>query len=297
MRSRLIDLIAVVTALHALASEPLSARTLTVGSITDKTAHEFRAWTPFIHYLARQLAPDGIDDGKLVTARDSLEMARYLRDGSVDLFIDSPLVALGVSQASGAVLFMRRWKDGVAEYRSVVFARADSPIQSIADIAGQRIVFENADSTSAYIIPRILIERARLRLIGLENRRARAPAGQVGFVFSGSDENSLFLVLAGHVETGAMASHELAQMAPASAIKVIAQSEPLPRHVVSHRGGLPAPLVARIRAVLIGMEQTEEGRNVLAAFEKTTRFDDLAPESLDRIRAIADGPMERASTQ
>ena len=297
MRSRLIDLIAVVAALHALASEPLSARTLTVGSITDKAAQEFRTWNPFIRYLARQLASDDIEDGKLVTARDSLEMARYLREGSVDLFIDSPLVALGVSRASGSILFMRRWKDGVAEYQSVIFTRADSPLQRAADLAGRKIAFKSADSTSSYVVPRLWIERAQLRLIGLENHRALAPAGQVGFIFSGSDENGLFQVLAGHVEASAMGSHELMRLAPAGAIKVIAQSEPLPRQLVSHRGGLPAPLVARIRAVLIGMEQTEEGRNILAAFEKTTRFDDLAPESLDRIRAIADGPMERASTQ
>jgi len=289
MRSKLAGLATLVMVLCAMAGGSLSARTLTVGAITNEAAREFRIWNPWIRYLTRQLEADGVTEGKFVTARDSLEMARLMRDGAIDLFMDSPLVAHTVNEASGSVLFLRRWKDGQPDCQSVIFTRANSAIQSIRDLAGHTIAFSGADSTSSYILPRSLLTRAQLRLIGIEGFRSPAPAPHLGFVFSGSDENTIFQVLAGHVEAGAAGSLDVQRLTQAGLVRVVEKSDAMPCHVISHRPGLPADLASRIRAILIGMDQTEEGRAVLAKFDHTDRFGDLAPADLARIEALASG--------
>ncbi len=58
------------------------------------------------------------------------------------------------------------------------------------------------------------------------------------------------------------------------ALRVIHETPSVPRHLVSYRKDLDQALVKRIREVLLSMENTEQGRQVLAAFEQTTRFDD-----------------------
>ncbi|MFO1189387.1 MAG: phosphate/phosphite/phosphonate ABC transporter substrate-binding protein [Alphaproteobacteria bacterium] len=289
MRSKLTSLVALVMVLCAMPGDPLSAHTLTVGAITNEPAREFRVWNPWIRYLTRQLEADGVTEGKFVTARDSLEMARLMRNGTIDLFMDSPLVAYTVNESSESVLFLRRWKDGQADCHSAIFTRAGSAIQSIRDLAGHKIAFSGADSTSSYIVPRSLLTRAQLRLIGLEGFRSPAPAEQVGFVFSGSDENTIFLVLAGHVDAGAAGGQDVQRMSESGLVRVVEQSVTIPCHVMSHRPGLPAKLASRIRAILIGMDQTDEGRAVLARFDNTVRFGDIAPEILTRIQTLASG--------
>jgi ABC-type phosphate/phosphonate transport system substrate-binding protein len=39
--------------------------------------------------------------------------------------------------------------------------------------------------------------------------------------------------------------------------------------------------VARVKEILLEMDQSEEGKKVLQAFEKTTKFDELSARALD----------------
>lgn len=284
---RLLSIVALAAGLCTATVSPLPARTLTVGAITAEPAREFRIWNPLVRYLAARLEDDGVTTSKFVTARDSLEMARLMRNGAVDLFIDSALVALTVNESSESVFFLRKWKEGQADCHSVIFARADNTIDAMADLPGRRIAFTAADSSSSYIVPRLMIEQAGLRLVGMTRPGDKAPPEAVGFVFSGTDENTIFQVLAGHVDVGAVGAFEFRRIAGTKIVRVIAESESLPCHVMSHRKGLPAAFVERIRDVLLGMDRTEAGRAALNAFDRTTRFTSIAADEIEKITSLA----------
>jgi ABC-type phosphate/phosphonate transport system substrate-binding protein len=65
-----------------------------------------------------------------------------------------------------------------------------------------------------------------------------------------------------------------------SSLKILHKTFSIPRQVVSHRGDLPSGLVAKIKDILVTMQQSEEGKKTLANFENTTQFDDLPEPSI-----------------
>jgi phosphonate transport system substrate-binding protein len=66
-------------------------------------------------------------------------------------------------------------------------------------------------------------------------------------------------------------------------LRVIYETFSLSRHILSAGPDLPPKLVVRIKEILLTMDQSEEGRKVLQAFEKTTRFDELPDEVMARL--------------
>src|SRR3989304_5486188 len=101
---------------------------------------------------ARAVQAEGGDQGKVVVAKGIPEMAQFLKHGKIDLYIDSPYPALAVSRLSGSKLFLRRWKKGISEYRSVIFAKAASRIARLEDLKGKIIAFEEEFSNSVHFV-------------------------------------------------------------------------------------------------------------------------------------------------
>jgi phosphonate transport system substrate-binding protein len=58
-------------------------------------------------------------------------------------------------------------------------------------------------------------------------------------------------------------------------INILAQTEMLPRHLVSVRKDMPAALASRIEKILISMSEDAEGLKVLQKTGDTTKFDML----------------------
>lgn len=259
------------------AAGPAAGRTLFVGSISGKPDKEIKIFHPFAHYLAQQLKDMGIEQGKVVVAGGIPEMAEKMRTRQVDIFIDSPFPTVAVSRLAGSKILLRRWKRGQAEFNSVFVVRADSAIHALADLKGKMLAFEDPYSTTGYFLPKSALLESKLALREFSDNGAPVGPREVGFVFSGEKETTLLWVTRGKVAAGAVGIHDLEQFRKAQpdALRVIHETPAVPRHLVSHRKDLDEALVKRIREVLLAMENTEQGRQVLAAFEQTVRFDDL----------------------
>ena len=67
---------------------------------------------------------------------------------------------------------------------------------------------------------------------------------------------------------------------------VLHETISVPRQAVSIRGDLEPILVSAICDVLLQMNQTQRGREVLAAFEKTTKFEAFSKQQGDPFAAI-----------
>ncbi len=270
--------IALLTAVNG----PVAAETLTLGSVNDNIKKHLKRFQPLAEALEKELAGDGITGVKIRVLPNSDAMARALQDGEVDLYFDSPLVAARVARASGAVPFLRRWKDGVASYHSVIFVRSDSGIETLDDLLGSRIGFQEPDSTSGFMLPAGLLRSAGLEIRELNNRSEAPRANEVGYVFTGDDNNTLAWIYKGWIEAAATDPHSFGQISNAAPndFKVVARSVEVPRQTVVHSSNLRSELVDRIRAVLTEMDETEEGREVLLRFNDTTRFDDF-PDGID----------------
>lgn len=134
-----------------------AAETLVIGAINDNVKKELKRTEPLAAYLATELADAGVTDVEIAVIPSSGAMAQALAEGTVDIMFDSPLIAAKVARASGAEPFVRRWKRGIASYHSVILVPADSQIETLADLQGKRIGFQEPDSTSGFMLPAGLI--------------------------------------------------------------------------------------------------------------------------------------------
>ena len=266
------------------------AGVITIGSISNEPGSEIEVFQPFADYLAGQLTDSGIGRGKVVVARDIEGMAKLMAEGEVDLYFDSPFPMLEMQRLQGVRILARRWKKGVSEYHSVLFARQDSNTQSLDQIAGEVIAFEEPFSTSSYLLPKASILEYGLHVVKVEKASAPVAASDVGYVFSNDDENTVYWVLKGKVAAGAINNQKFDDLPPEQRNKLVVfhRTATVPRQLAGVRSDLDSELVSRIKSVFLQMHRTEEGKRVLARFEKTTKFDDFDDLPEDSVKSLAD---------
>jgi phosphonate transport system substrate-binding protein len=283
-------ILSIISIILLLWSQKFWAEVITIGSLHIEPAREVNKFLPLANFLSKELKPEGIDQGKVVVAHTIAEMASFVREAKVDLYIDSVFPTLAVSRLSGSKPLLRRWKKGVSEYSSVLFVRKDSGMKRLDDLKGKVIAFDEPYSSSGYFLPKLALMQVGLRLVAKEQHSGLIGPGEVGYVFSSSDENTLLWVLRGKVQAGALDNWVYDQKASAHLqdLTVLYKSPLMPRQLVSFRANLPAKLVARIKEVLTKMDQSEDGRKALQAFERTTKFDELSDQTLSALSKLQD---------
>jgi len=256
--------------------------TLHIGSISDEPAAEIKKFLPLANYLTAELKPDGVEQVKTVVTKTITEMAGLLKAGKADIYIDSPFPTIAASRVAGSRILLRRWKNGEADYYSVIFTRKDSDIEQLKNLVGKIVCFKDEDSSSGYLLPKILFADKGLKLTYKSNLAESVAAKEIGYVFSRDERNTVEWVLRGKVPAGAIDYQRYLKEARdrLNDLKIVAQSFPVPRHLVSHRADLSPLLVARIKEILLRMDQSADGKNALADFEKTSKFDEVPNESL-----------------
>ena len=73
-----------------------SSRIITLGDIdAEDPIKKLKRFTPLANYLAEHLSDQGVEQGRVVIARDIEEMGLFLRNGTVDVYFDSPFPTIG----------------------------------------------------------------------------------------------------------------------------------------------------------------------------------------------------------
>ncbi len=147
---------------------------LVIGRITDNPDKHQKRLDRMAEYLAGELADYGVTSVGTVMVETQAEMADLMRAGRVDILSETPFMAIQLESEGVVDILMREWKKGVPEYHSVIVVRKDSAVRGLADLAGRRVSFEDAGSTSGYLLPRNAIESAGFDLMQLNGRRYRA---------------------------------------------------------------------------------------------------------------------------
>lgn len=275
-----------VGATEPLAGDPQVAagrQTLVLGRVSQDPVKTLPRLQALSAYLADQLAPFGIVGSEAIVARSNSEMITLLRSGQVDAVSETVMSAFRYADEAGAELLMREWKRGVSSYRSVLFTRVDGGIQTIDDLRGRVIAFEDRGSTSGFLIPMAMLRQHGLEPVELPAPGIAPPPGKVGFIFVGTEINIAAWVTRGMVDAGALndGDWEDVERTPnglKDQLTVFHQSPEIPRSVLLVRGDMGPQLRDALQRTLAGMEHEAAAVEVLDAYYDVARYDAFVGE-------------------
>lgn len=269
-----------------------TAGELIVGRVTPNPGKHHADLRIMLDYVVARMGDVGITRGTVRMAKNNRQMISMLRRGEVDWVSETAYSALQFRRDAGAELLLRRWKKGVESYHSVIFVRDDSDIESIEDLVGKRIAFEDPGSTTGFFLPATSIAEAGVSLEELYSPRAGPYSDTLGYAFSKAEINSAAWVHKGIVSAAAFSNldwnrESSVPRAIRDRLKLIHETKPVPRALEVVRGDLDPAVSDRLRLILLNMASDPIGKQTLAEYQATTRFDaipDAARQRLDQLQ-------------
>lgn len=272
---------------EAISVPEAEGKVLVIGDISAQPAETINGTQPLADYLASQLSDHGITAGSVKIAPDLETMIQWVKDGEVDLYFDSPYPALVISQEAGATPILRRQKFGVDQYHSVFFTKADSDLTGVEDLYGNMVAFEEAFSTSGYMLPLAYLIENNMNPVAKNSLETAVAPDEVGFVFSAADNTTIQWIVSGKVPVGVTDNVSFKRLPEETQaeLKIIAETESVPRQLVLIGPNISDDLRAAIRQVLLDADESEAGQKALEIF-LTTQFDEFpegAAKALQRM--------------
>jgi phosphonate transport system substrate-binding protein len=268
-----------ISNLAAQPREMVEVKTLTLGMVSETHRKEIEEhFRDFVRYVTRKLSSGREIEAKVVTAATPFDLAKLLEQRKVDFYMESAYPTYVINSVHGVgKLLLRRWKSGMSEYYSVIFTSRNSGIKRLEDLKGKTIVFEDPGSTSGYLMPKLFLQRRGLKLTEKVGFDPNSAASDVGYVFARSQDRLVEAVLTQQSAAGAFSNDDFAALddKKKSEVAQLAQTDRLPRHLVSVRSDLAPALVASLETILLSMDDDAEGRKILQKTDGTTKFDVL----------------------
>jgi phosphonate transport system substrate-binding protein len=261
-------------------------RPLIFGRVHDDPVRSIRDRQEFVDFIAKKLAPFGFVGGKILVVEKIHLLAQALKEGKVDLYHDSVVPTLLLGKSAGSIPILRQWKYGEAEYEGVIVVKKNSGINALSDLRGKVIAFEEPHSTSASILPRMLLEENKIKLVQLKSPGPVKP-DTVGFVY-GADGSAVNVLVTGRVDAATSIPREIERLKPEvrDSLHVIGKTRKVPRQLVAVHKDLDPKAVKLLKEIMIGMDKDSEGQGVLTRQQNTSKFDEIPAASLEQMKVV-----------
>jgi phosphonate transport system substrate-binding protein len=183
---------------------------------------------------------------ELRLARNYSEAVRLLSEREVELASLGGVTFIEAYRTCGAVPLARpRNAAGQAEYRSILIVRADSDIQSVADLRGRSFAFGSFHSTSGNLVPRTYLYRHGIRLEDLSR-----------YDNLGKHDAVAKAVLKGNFDAGAV-KDVIAARYRGHGLRYLAASDPIPAVPIVAHPETPAALREAVTQALLGLDPAD----------------------------------------
>lgn len=201
-------------------------------------------------YLAKEM---GVPVRGVVTSNHAAAVAA-LRNGDADVSFMGALPYVIANAEMGADVVLSEVYRDKPMYTCRIFVRRDSGIETLADLKGKAISFADRISESGYLYPLdVFVENGLLK-------RGADPQSFFGKVFfAGGYQNAIQAMATGLVD--AAGASELAErfLTPEQQVEVkwIAESKPVPSHVVIARKGLDPRLREKFADAMLKLNEPD----------------------------------------
>ena len=214
---------------------------------------------------------------------DHAAAVEALRNGDADISFMGALPFVLAEAEIGAEPLLAEVYRGAPTYRGRVFVKRDSGIATLADLRGRDIAFADPISESGYLFP--LDEFVQAGLIA-DPGDAETFFGRV--FFAGGYQQAMQAMAGGLVDAAAASQYADLLLAPDQQAEVvwIAESEPIPSHVVIARPGLDPALKEKFVAAMLALNEPEN-RDYLRYVYGPDGYVRADPTAFESVRAIA----------
>jgi phosphonate transport system substrate-binding protein len=271
----------IISGSHAVGQTPgkVEAKTITLGIVAERNQKEVEEhFRGFVRYVASKLTSAPAIEGRIAMAPTQSRLASLLTERKADFYMESPHPTYLINNVYGAgKLLLRRWKGGMAEYHALIFTKRNGETKRLEDLRGKLIAFEDPGSTSGYFLPKFFLSSKGFKLAQKTQIETKVSPGEVGYIFAYSQNKLVDLVLTTRVAAGAFSNDDYAILdeRKKSDMTILAETDKLPRHLVSVRRDLAPVLANGLEKILLSMDKDPEGRLILQRTDGTTKFDAL----------------------
>jgi phosphonate transport system substrate-binding protein len=201
-------------------------------------------------------------------ATDYNGIIEALRSGKLDVAYLGPfsyVLATSVADVEAFSVAVTK-KTGQSAYKSVILARKDSGIHSLADLKGHTFAFVDPSSASGHLFPKAGLEQAGFAPDTLFKR----------VIFSGSHDASILAVENKKVDAAAVADRIFASAVAKGVVKqddfeIVWSSKPIPESPMVWRKALDPELKKKVADALASIKDVPWGdQGVLNGFQPTT---------------------------
>lgn len=230
-----------------------------------------QAYQPLIDYLNGRLQGARLD---LEASRDYANFEAKYRARTPEFLLPNPWQSIQAMKLGYRVIAMAGEPQ---DFKGIFVVRRDSGLKRPADLKGKSVSYPSPTALAACIMPQYFLHNHGIDVNGdMENR------------YVGSQESSIMnvylrLTAAGATWPPPWRAFQKEHPREAAELKVIWETESLVNNSVMVRGDVPAQLGKQIRALLLGLDGTKEGRSILAGME-TARFLPASDQDYDVVR-------------
>jgi len=216
---------------------------------------------------------EGVDDVQGVPTTSYSAAIESVVQGHTELANLSPII-YAMAADEGIHPLVINWSHGSDAYHSYIATRADTEIETLADLEGKTVAMVDPLSSSGGLFPRYMLNQA-----GLDVGDVDTEPSDLEFEWAGSHGASFETLDAGHVDAAAYGDF---QHPDDDAIVKIAESEPIPFDPIVAKPGTPEP----VRETLI--ERLIDTPEEALEDHRIDRFGEVEPGTYDPVRDVAE---------
>ncbi|HED35161.1 MAG TPA: phosphonate ABC transporter substrate-binding protein [Gammaproteobacteria bacterium] len=229
---------------------------VTFGSVAmDVPSVMHRRLTPLTKYLSEKLG----QPVRLKLAKDMPSAIGDLSTGSVDLAYLTPVAYIRSNEVGNTHLIAKMRTRGKASFRLMIVVKADSPIQSVADIAGRSFAFGDKAA---------LLQRAVVAGAGM-------PLEKLGsYEFLKHYDNIVRAVLLGEFDAGILKDTKAYKWQD-KGIRIIYSSPDLPPYNIAASASTSPEMRAVLKKAFLDLDiSNPEHQSIIRALDK--KYDGFA---------------------
>lgn len=201
------------------------------------------SWAPVIHHLELE---SGVNL-RLGTKRNIPTFEEACASADFDFVYMNPVHYINFHKEAGYTSIAKARDNKI---RGIVVVRKDSPVKKLQELDGKKLAFPSRGAFAASLIPRSVLKKLKIQF---------TPK------YVGSHDVVYNMVADGDIIAGGGVMRTLATTLPAvqNQLRILWTSEAYTPHAFAAHARVPESVVKKIQAALIGMDQSEHGKELL----------------------------------